>query len=156
MAPILRVTAQQIVDVVPLMMGVIRSRLHEHRIAGINVPEFRALLYINRHDGTSLSSLSAHIGLTLPSMSKLVDGLVDRELVSRNSHAGDRRMICLSLTPRGREELHAAYQFTQRFLMDRMSRLPEEDLRTVSEAMQILQGLFALDQAEQRITQTER
>jgi len=156
MTQMIRATAQQIVDVVPPVMRVIRARLHERRAADINVPQFRALLYLNRNHGVSLSDLADHIGLTPPSMSKLIDGLVARKLVSRGACRGDRRKISLSLTSQGQDELKAAYACTQKFLMDKLSCLSEEDLKTTFRAMQILHGLFAVNQEEQHTLQAEK
>ena len=112
-------TARQVLDVVPLVMRTIRAKLRERRAADINVPQFRAMAYINRNDGASLSDLAAHIGLTLPSMSKLIDGLVNRKLVSREADSCDRRRVCLSLTSQGRDEMNAAYKYSQKFLWTR-------------------------------------
>jgi DNA-binding MarR family transcriptional regulator len=150
-----RATAQQIVDVVPPVMRVIRARLHERRAADINVPQFRALLYLNRNHGASLSDLTDHIGLTPSSMSKLIDGLVVRKLVSRGACSGDRRRISLSLTSQGRDELNAAYACTQKFLIDKMSCLPEEDLKSIFRAMQVLQSLFVLEEEPAHPTSRE-
>ena len=108
--------AQQVMDVVPVVMRTMRAKLRERRAADISVPQFRTMAYINRNNGASLSDLSAHIGLTLPSMSKLVDGLVSRNLISRIGDSQDRRKICLSLTPQGRDELKAAYGHTQKYI----------------------------------------
>ncbi len=88
MRQIVQWNAQQIVDVVPLVMRIIRNRLRERRAADINVSQFRALLYLNRNHGASLSDLADHIGLTPPSMSKLIEGLVARKLVSRGAYRG--------------------------------------------------------------------
>ncbi len=135
--------ARQILDVVPLVMRNIRSELRTHRSADISVPQFRAMGYIDSNDGASLSDLAAHIGLTLPSMSKLIDGLVSRKLVTRVAHSHDRRRICLSLTPLGREELRAAHRFTERYLAEALSDLGEDELRSITRAMQTLKGLLA-------------
>jgi DNA-binding MarR family transcriptional regulator len=136
-------TAQQVLDVIPLVMRTVRTKLREHRTADINVPQFRAMAYIDRNNGASLSDLATHIGLTLPAMSKLVDGLVNRKLVSRDVHSRDRRKVCLSLTPQGRDELNAAHEHTRKFLAEKMSSLAGEELRTISRAMQILKVAFA-------------
>jgi DNA-binding MarR family transcriptional regulator len=145
MTQIVQGTAQQVLEAVPLVMRTIRTQLRRHRRADISVPQFRAMGYIDRNAGASLSDLASHIGLTLPSMSKLIDGLVSRKLVSRIADTGDRRRICLSLTPLGREQLKAALKSTEKFLADRMSALPDEDLRSISHAMNILKGLFMQD-----------
>ncbi len=136
-------TAQQVLEAVPMVMRTIRGQLRSHRRADISVPQFRAMAYIDRNAGASLSDLASHIGLTLPSMSKLVDGLVSRKLVTRTADNADRRRICLSLTPLGREELKAAHRSTEKYLADRMSGLGEADLRTIADAMHLLKGLFA-------------
>src|SRR5512141_267802 len=145
MTQIVQGTAQQVLDAVPLVMRTIRAQLRRHRRDDISVPQFRAMGYINLNDGASLSDLASHIGLTLPSMSKLIDGRVSRKLVTRSAHTGDRRRICLSLTPLGREQLKAAHQSTEKFLAARMSALADEDLTTISHAMNILKGLFMQD-----------
>lgn len=134
--------ARQVLEGVPAVMRIIRTQFRTHRRADISVPQFRAMGYIDRNEGASLSDLATHIGLTLPSMSKLIDGLVGRKLVTRAAHNRDRRRICLSLTPLGRAELRAAHRSTEKFLADRMSGLPEQDLRTISQALDTLTGLF--------------
>lgn len=156
MAQVVQDTAQQVLDVIPLVMRTIRTKLRERRAADINVPQFRAMVYINRNNGASLSDLAAHIGLTLPSMSKLIDGLVNRKLVSRDADRRDRRRVCLSLTSQGQDELNAAYKHSQKFFVDRMSGLAEEDLKTISRAMQILRGVFLLEREEEPVLQVER
>ncbi len=140
--------AQQALEVVPTVMRSIRAQLRTHRSADISVPQFRAMGYIDRNDGASLSELAGYIGLTLPSMSKLIDGLVSRKLVTRVAHSQDRRRICLSLTPLGREELRASYRLTERYLVDKLSGLDDDDLRTIGRAMQVLKSLFAQEVKE--------
>ena len=130
---------------VPLVMRTIRTKLRERRAADISVPQFRAMAYINRNEGASLSALSTHIGLTLPSMSKLIDGLVSRNLITRTGHSQDRRRVCLALTPRGREELNADYGHTQKYISEKMTDLAETDLQAITQAMRILKELFTLD-----------
>ena len=151
-----QLTAQQVMDVVPLVTRTIRSKLRERRSADISLPQFRAMAYLNRNEGASLSALSAHIGLTLPSMSKLIDGLVSRNLITRTGHSQDRRRVCLSLTPQGHNELNAVYAHTQKYIAEKISNLGEEDLKMISRTMQILKELFTLEREEELNLQGER
>ena len=48
--------------------------------------QFRTLAFVDANQGASLSEVAGHIGLGLPSMSKLVDALVNRELLTRDVH----------------------------------------------------------------------
>ena len=156
MSVIVQGTAQQVLEVVPLVMRTIRAKLRRHRTADINVPQFRALAYINRNEGASLSDLADHIGLTLPSMSKLIDGLVSRKLVNRTAHSSDRRRMCLSLTAQGREELKASFRHTEKYLTDILSDVTEEELETISHTMQVLRELFLHEPEEEPVLQAER
>lgn len=134
--------AREILDVVPLVMRVLRSEMRSHRGPGLSVPHFRVLAFLDKNEGASLSEVADSVGLRLPSMSTLVDGLVDRGLVTRAPSASDRRRLALCLTPRGRSNLAAARRATQAKLSELLLDLSAKEQATVIDAMQILRPLF--------------
>ncbi len=134
--------AREVLDVVPLVMRVIRAEMRGHRTPDLSVPQFRALLYLQRHPGASLSAVSDHLGLTPPSTSKLVDGLVARGLVARQPSPTDRRRLMIVVTPEGAAILQAATQATQARLAEALGRLDEDRRAAVLVAMQSLRALF--------------
>jgi DNA-binding MarR family transcriptional regulator len=140
-------TARDILEVVPAVMRTVRAKMRESGALNLSVPKFRTLGFIVRHRGTSLSDVAEHIGLTLPSMSKLIDGLVERKLVVRQSHPNDRRRITLELTGRGRTLWQSARESTQASLAERMSVLSESERATIVRAMRILHPLFTRKRA---------
>ncbi len=142
MSKLVEETARQVLDTIPLVMRTIRAEFRGQRSSDLSVPQFRALAYIDSNNGASLSSLANHIGLTLPSMSKLVDGLVSRGLVARDEYLEDRRKICLGLTPQGKRELEAVHNHTEAFLAERLSNLTKEELASINHSLQILKDLF--------------
>ena len=135
--------AREVLDVVPLAMRVIRKQLREHGTQFLSVPQFRTLLFISRNRGASLSEVADHIGLTLPSMSTLVDGLVTRNFVIRRTHQDDRRRVDLTLTERGENTLQSARKATQEYLKGRLSRLYEAERATVVRGMRITRLVFS-------------
>jgi len=136
-------TVREMLEVVPLVMRTVRTKVRDCRTLNLSVPQFRALGFVHRNPGASLSDVAEHIGLTLPSMSKLIDGLVERKLVIRQSHSGDRRRMTLKLTARGRALLQSAHESTQASLAERLTTLSESERTTVVRAMRILHPLFA-------------
>jgi len=136
-------TARAVLEVAPLVMRTVRDEMRNAGALNLSVPQFRTLGFVARHPQTSLSAVAEHIGLALPSISKLVDGLVERKLVLRQSHSDDRRRITLELTARGDALLQSAHASTQTALAKRLSTLNESERATVVRAMQILQPLFA-------------
>ena len=135
--------AGQVMEVAPLVMRAIRAEMRRHRASDLSVPQFRALTFLSHHEGASLSDVAEHIGLTLPSMSKMIDGLVARRLVKREMHPDDRRRVTLALTPRGRSHFESAHSATRTCLAELMATLPASDRATVTQAMRILRPLLA-------------
>lgn len=146
-------TSEQVMDVIPSITRAIREQMRQHRTAELSVTQFRALAFLNRHEGASLSDVADHIGLTLPSMSKLIDQLVTRRLVVREFDRVDRRRVTLELTPRGHSILESARGATRDFLTTRLEQCNRAELETILAAMEILRPLFASPREAQRAAQ---
>jgi len=136
--------ACQMLETVPLVMRTVRTEMRRHRAADLSVPQFRTLAFLNRQAGASLSQVAEHIGLTPPSMSLLVEGLVERKLILRNTHAADRRRVTLRLTARGESALEAAHGATQAALAGKLAALSIQNRAIVVQAMQALRPIFEL------------
>ncbi|HVN55066.1 MAG TPA: MarR family transcriptional regulator [Anaerolineaceae bacterium] len=135
--------AHEILDVVPIIMRTIRREMRSHRGPDLSVPQYRAMNFIRNHPGASLSGVADHVGLTLPSTSKLVDGLVGRGLVIRQESELDRRRVDLKLTQQGDSILVAAYQHTQACLARMLTGLSPGDREEVIAAMGVLRPVFS-------------
>jgi DNA-binding MarR family transcriptional regulator len=134
--------AREVLEVVPLVMGTIRGEMRQHRRSDLSVPQFRVLAYLDQHQGTSLSAVAEFIGLTLPSMSKLVDGLVARELVTRKMCEDDRRRMRLALTASGQSALQISRNGTQTRLSEALDGLSSAERETIAQAMRTLRRVF--------------
>lgn len=132
-----------LIDAVMIAMGALRNEMRKFRPADLSVPQFRVLAYVSWHAGASLSDAAEHIGLTLPSMSKAVDGLVKREFVKRETSPDDRRRITLALTEKGVEALASAEKVSLEYVNQLLAELPEDDLATIVNAMKIVRRVFA-------------
>jgi DNA-binding MarR family transcriptional regulator len=135
--------AREVLETVPPVMRVIRSELRKHGARELSVPQFRTLNFLSGHKGTSLSEVAEHIGLTLPSMSTLIDGLVTRNFAVRRTHPNDRRRMTLELTERGQSTLRRARVATQEYLAELLESLSPDDRNTVTKSMRILRSIFA-------------
>ena len=134
--------AQEILEVVPVVMRTIRAELRRHRTADLSIPQFRTLAFIDRNADASLSDVAEHIGLTLPSMSKIVDGLVTRKLVTRQTARDDRRRMTLALTTRGQTALQLSREATRACLAEDLAALSDRQRTTIAQAMEILRPVF--------------
>lgn len=134
--------ALNIMETVPMVMRVLRAEMRQHRQPGLSVPQFRTLAFLNNRPGAALNCLSEHLGLTPASTSKLVDGLVERNLLERREAAEDRRRIELSLTPQGLSVWEDAFQHAQTSLARRLSRLSGAEREALQSSMLIIRPLF--------------
>ena len=134
--------AHEILDVVPTIIQTIRFEMRSLRLMDLTVPQFRTLAYVRRNPGASLSAAAEFIGLTLSSMSILVNGLVDRALVERVTSSQDRRRIRLTLTTEGEAMLESVLQGTEARLADMVRHLSDAERAVVLHALQLLRPIF--------------
>jgi MarR family transcriptional regulator for hemolysin len=72
--------------------------------AGVSVTQAKTLMFlIEAEKRISVKALSDLMGLSLPGVSRAVDGLVQRGEVTREEDPSDRRSKLVGVTPRGRE-----------------------------------------------------
>jgi DNA-binding MarR family transcriptional regulator len=135
--------AREIIDIVPILMRSIRAEMRNQRSTDLTVTQFRALLFIRRNQHTSLKNLSHHLGLTPPTVCKMVDAMVLDQLVRRETSPDDRRMITLALTEKGNDILEKARSGTQERLAKVLSQLSPQDGEIVMKAMSLLHPLFS-------------
>jgi DNA-binding MarR family transcriptional regulator len=132
-----------LLETVPAVMRTIRAEMRRQKPADLSVLQFRTLNFINRQPGTTMSALTQHIGLTMATVSRMAEGLVERGLVERRTAPDDRRKVTLWLTESGQATLKASHRATEVYLSQLLRPLNETELALVAEALQLLQPLFA-------------
>ncbi len=83
------------------------ARVLERSCGEITLPQYRLLAMISEGSERA-TALAGRLALAKPSVSAMVDALVERNLVTRAPVDGDRRAVRLQLTPEGRVALHNA------------------------------------------------
>lgn len=137
--------AALMLELAPLVMRTVRAELAARQGTELSVPQFRALRFVGRRPGASLSDLGAHLGTTRPAASRLVDRLLEVGLINRTTDPQDRRHALLTLTERGRGALDVAHAAAQDRMAERLQRLPPEDLERCAQALTTLRAAFVPD-----------
>jgi DNA-binding MarR family transcriptional regulator len=141
----------RLLEVVPLIMRHIRSELRSQAMKELSVPQFRTLMFLRRHPDASLSLVAEHLGLTPPTVSKMIQKLVEQGMVKRNT-ALDRRQVRLSLSAKGISALSKAREGARKQLAENLKSLSEEELRTISTTLEILEGVFSTNSTSDNIS----
>ena len=148
MAKLLDTCAHELMDTAPKIIQSIRYEMRRGQRANLSIPQFRSLRFIQRNPDTSLSDLANHLGLTLPSVSKLVDGLVKKGLISRQESTADRRRLTLVLTQSGEAIINSARANAQVNIAKILSNLSNEELNTIHRTLELLNPLFTLQRQQ--------
>ena len=134
--------ARELMDTAPQIVQSIRVEMRRGRGSDISIPQFRTLRFIQLNPDSSLSHLAEYLGLTLPSVSKLVDGLVKQKLITRKESTADRRKLILMLTQAGASIVDSARAGAQTNLAKKLGSLSDSELEIVCQAMQVLHPIF--------------
>jgi len=134
--------ADQVLAAMPALMRFLRSQMRHRRGGGLTVPQFRALIFVNRHPQASVSALAEHIGVSNAAASRMVSLLVRNRLMVRQVHPRDRRAVTLALTARGRVQFDVAWSGMRAELADRLGALPNGELGGIRRSLRLLHELF--------------
>ncbi len=99
------------------MRKAIDEELHSHDLSGA---QFEVLRHLWQQDQQEQRTLQERLGVTPPTLTGIIDCLVERDLVARQASAEDARVKVLSLTSAGQSiegELGAAMERVQERLL---------------------------------------
>jgi DNA-binding MarR family transcriptional regulator len=104
---------------------------------GLSQGRFTVLMLLNRDPerGLSPSDLAERSGVTRATMTGLLDGLERDELIKREPHSGDRRMLVVTLTEKGRTHVDTMLPDYFRRIADLMKDIGHEDRITLSKLL---------------------
>ncbi len=140
--------AREVLDVIPFAMRRIREEMRARRGADLSIPQFRSLLFLQRHPGAALRDVADHLGLTPPTVSKMTAGLVSRGLIERPDSTVDRRKVELRLTARGNTLFDRVRGETVAKFVEQLEKLPS------AEREKMISSLESLRMALQAVEKT--
>jgi DNA-binding MarR family transcriptional regulator len=120
-----------------------------HRVASAHAPEFvgvgvtmsqAKVLYL-----VQMSDLAGRLGVTLPSISGVVDRLVDQGLLTRRDDPADRRQALVRISDAGIDQLELFRELNARQVRILLARLDMVDLAVIERALDILATAAAAD-----------
>jgi DNA-binding MarR family transcriptional regulator len=109
--------------------------------SGLNAPRLSALSVIVFGGQITLRDLAAAEQVRPPTMTRIVNALVEQGLVMRKPNAEDGRSVLLSATVAGKRLLVAGRRRRVRSLAGEIERLSERERGVVAEAVGILGGM---------------
>lgn len=127
----------------PPVWHTVRAHIHHEAAENfeITVGQFHILRRI-RNGIDSVSKLADDRHTTRPAISRVVDVLVNKGLVTRTPNPDDRRNVQLSLTPEGQELMSVLFSNTRYWMGEKMAGLSEAELEAIFVAGDALKRAF--------------
>jgi DNA-binding MarR family transcriptional regulator len=120
------------------------------RMADFSGPTFLGLditmaqakvLYLVRATGSlPMSDLVARLGVTVPTVTGIVDRLVERELVVRRGTPDDRRRVTIEITPSGVELIDGMRDLSAGQMLGLLAVMQEDELETFLAFLRVLKN----------------
>ncbi|MBE3598941.1 MAG: MarR family transcriptional regulator [Limnochordaceae bacterium] len=118
-----------------VMFDVITTRTLADAGAYLTVSQLECLKYLQRHGSCSAAELADGLHMTPPAVTKLVDRLVRKGLVTRKERADDRRSVEIALTDSGRRAVERIRERRSRIFEMILSRMSPEDQQQLEHAL---------------------
>lgn len=140
---LLQKTVDQFWDTIPPVWGRVRgvARANATQVFNLTLIQFHILRHI--HKGAhSVVELADRQQISRPAISKAVETLVEKGLVSRITDETDRRYVRLELTESGDHLLADLFVRNRQWMVKKMEMLSDDELEKIIDTMNILKKTF--------------
>jgi DNA-binding MarR family transcriptional regulator len=117
----------------------LRLLRREDDSSGLSAPRLSALSVLVFSGPLSLAELAAAEQVRPPTMSRIVDALVESGLVTREVKPGDRRSVRIAATEEGKRLLDLGRERRVHSLASRLDKLAESERRALARGVEILE-----------------
>jgi DNA-binding MarR family transcriptional regulator len=100
--------------------------------------QMRALMLLSAVGESRMSDLAPHLGISLSTLSSLVDRLVESGFAQRHDDPRDRRSVLVSLTDAGAHLLDSMQELGVDHLRQLLVNLDDDEIQTVNNAIELL------------------
>ena len=130
------------------MVGVLSSsRTPDFIESNLTMAQMKVLMLLGVVGEAHMSDMAGQLGVSVSTVSGLVDKLVEGGLVQRREDAADRRHVLVSMTVAGIEVIDRFQELGATRLRELLVQLDPDQLKTVRQAMDLL--LAAASSAEE-------
>ena len=105
---------------------------------GVTMSQAKVMYLVAAGQGMRMSELAAHLGVSISTMSGLVDRLVDHALLARHDDPADRRQVVVTITATGSGHLERFRELNAARMRRLLSRLGDAELDVVERATRML------------------
>ncbi len=122
-------------EIAPQLMRRMRQNVIEASVGSLTLPQYRILANINR-GLNSIGAIANHHGVAQPSMSKMINLMVDRGLIVRKTSALDKRQSVLTFSKQGQVLFYKVREKAQKKISQNLLELNDDDLQKLAKSFE--------------------
>jgi DNA-binding MarR family transcriptional regulator len=123
--------------------------LDDATVGELTLAQLRVLFRLRNRGPMPSSQLASGLGVTLPTVSSVIDRLAGKGLVDRNDDPSDRRRVIVGVTGAGRETVERVQQGRRARLARALEALDEQEMGALVTGLEALAvAAEALERAE--------
>ena len=119
-----------------------------HRGDEIGHAQYELLAELCVRGPLQAGELAEAVEASAATVSGMLDGLSEAELVERTRSESDRRIVVVKLTRRGRRKVEARKAVWQRRWQEALEGLDDEELKVAARVLERIHGIFCEQQRE--------
>jgi DNA-binding MarR family transcriptional regulator len=110
----------------------------------VTLTHLSAMATLRKKGPMSAGDLAAYERVQPPSMTKVLAGLEDKGLVTRDTHPSDKRQVIIALTQAGLDLLDSERRQRDAWLSQRLAQLTPDERAVLRDAIPVLDKLAEL------------
>ena len=134
---------QNFISVIPLFK---KKLIHENcgfDKNSLNHSHFQIMSVLKNNGKLPISEVAKQLFISTPNMTKLLNKLIDEDMIERIPDEKDRRIININLTEKGYKYLEDRYESIKSTLKNRLSSLPDDKLDKLNESLVTLKDVLS-------------
>lgn len=124
----MEIIIQKFIKIMPLFQKKLLKARCPHDKKNLTHSHMQIMVILKEQGKSPISEVAKRLLISTPNMTKLLNKLIDEELVERFPDTKDRRIINIDLTQKGNEYLHEKFQSVKSSFKDTLSTLSDEQL----------------------------
>ena len=101
----------------------------------VNHSQFAVMLMIKEFKICPISEISKKLFISMPNMTKILNKLIDENMIVREHDKNDRRIVNVSLTQKGNTYLDEHFEITKQSIIEKLSNLSDDQIDDFSNAL---------------------
>lgn len=135
---------QMLVELFQEILGVEEMAVKKATNKQLTMTEIHTLVAIGSED-ERMSEVAQRLGVTISTLTTAIKKLESKGYVLREKDAGDRRVVHVTLTEKGKTTCEAHEGFHRRMIRAAVKELSEEEVSVLSSSVEQLKAFFYME-----------